>query len=227
MPFNNSQFSSLQEQMDFIRRHGEWVYYYTGTKCTCTMFMTGSSYPDANRANPTCQACGGVGLVWQPQGQILGLVTDITQEKNLMDAGIASPGDLIFSPDLRYRLTDYDKIQMTWEGGIPYEGDLIIKGKDQTMYGIQEVITCAQFDPTTGATTTFIPGVDFTFTQGQRNITWLGTPNAPADNTVYSIKYFALIDWIVYPIPQPRRERGTDLGQKVVLKKKHTTVFGK
>lgn len=213
--------------MDFLRRHGEWVNYSVGMKCTCTLLQTGSNLPDANRSDPSCKACHGLGWVWQPQPQILGLVSGIAQHKDLMMAGILTPGDLVFSPDLRYTLADYDKVQLSWPQGIPYEGELITRGSgatDTTMYGILGVDPsgCIVVNPTTGAITSYAAGTDFTFSGN--TITW--TANAPAAGVIYSLKYAALIDWICFVPPEPRRERDTNLGQRVVLRKKHVVFNG-
>jgi hypothetical protein len=187
----------------------------------------GSNYADPNRARMDCAACHGLGLLWIDSGYIKGLVTNIQQEKELLMAGIASMGDLVFSPSPEYTLSDYDKIQLTWADGIPFEGELIQRGSgstDQSMYGIMSVPPdgCITVDPTTGDITRYTPGTDFTFSDTA--ITWIG--NQPTANAYYSIKYQALIDWIVFAPPQPRRERGTNLGQKVILQKKHSVFNG-
>jgi hypothetical protein len=227
LPANNSHIN-ISGQMDFTRAHGELVHYFVGMKCTCVLQQTGSNYPDANRASPTCMACHGLGWVYQDGGQILGIVSNIQQEKELLMAGIAAPGDLVFSPDLRYVLSDYDKIQLTWPEGIPFEGELITRGTsaaDTTMYDVLSVLAngCIAVNPTTGVITQYVPGVDFAYSGNV--ITWQGS-HVPAAGTIYSLKYSALIDWIVFVPPQPRRERGTNLGQRVILKKKHIVFNG-
>jgi hypothetical protein len=234
MPFNNSPGFNIGAHRDFIRRHGEVVHYWSGLKCTCTSTnqMTGSNLPDANRANPSCIACKGLGYVWIDGGEILGLVTGIEQHKDLVETGVAAPGDLIFSPDPTYTISDWDKVQLTtWTDGLPYEGELITRSAsgntDYTMYGVMDVQQCISVNPTTGAITTYQPGVDFTYNQQAptNQITWQGT-NIPPPGTVYSLKYSALIDWICFAPPQSRRERGTNLGQRVVLRKKHLVFQG-
>jgi len=229
LPINNSSIN-IAAQNDFIRARGEWVHYFIGLKCPCTgaVMMTGSNLSDPNRADINCQACGGLGWVWQDGGQILGIVEGIMQQKELLLSGIAAPGDMVFTPDLRYTLSDYDKIQLTWPEGIPFEGELITRGSgatDNAIYGIMSVGPngCITIDPKTGVVTTYALNVDFTYSG--KVITWQGT-HMPAMGSVYSLKYAALVDWICYAPPQPRRERGTNLGQRVVLKKKHVVFNG-
>jgi hypothetical protein len=224
MPFNNSTIN-MSIQTEFIHKHGEVLTYFLAMKCTCTILPTGAMVPDANRANPNCKACKGLGIVWQNKGDIVGLVQTVNQQKDLLQTGVAAPGDLVLSPDPRVTISDFDKIQMTWSEGIPYEGQLLRRGagaSDTVNYDIMSVIECIQVDPTTGLITTFTPDVDFT-TNG-RLITWIG--NKPAGNSVYSFKYSGLIDWICFAPPQPRRERGTNLGQRIVMRKRHLVSFG-
>lgn len=225
MPFNNSQLNtSLQN--DLIRRHGEWLDYRMAMKCSCSVLPTGAYRPDANRANPNCKMCKGLGILWHPKKTILGVVMTITQQKDLLDAGIATPGDLILLPDLRYTVSDYDKIVVEWKEGIPYEGELLTRSGtgsvDTVNYEIADVVSCVQVDPETGDMTTYTPDVDFTFSG--RTITWI--QNAPAASSFYSIKYSAVVEWICFAPPQPRVERSTNLGQRVVMRKKHLIAFG-
>lgn len=228
MPINNSSFN-LSEFQDNIRKHGETVDYYRGMKCTCTLLQTGTSYGDPNRADPNCAACHGYGYVWIPSGQIRGLVSSISQEKELIQAGIAGPGDMVFSPDLRVTLSDWDKIKLRWSDGIPWEGQLIQRSSETTDDAMYEMVSvpeggCISVDPTTGDITTYEVGVDFNFSG--KTIMWGLSSNQPAPNSYYSIKYNASLDWIAFVPPEPRRERGTNLGQKVVLRKKHMAFNG-
>lgn len=229
MPINNSKFN-LAAQMDQIRQRGERVSLFHGLKCTCSISQTGAAAaPDPNRANPSCQACRGLGWVWISAGQIQGLVTNILQRKDLLQAGIAAPGDMVFSPQIGTVLADYDMIQLTWPDGIPWEGETIRRGSGHTDTAFYELLSvhpgsCISINPATGTITHYEASVDFTFSG--RTITWL-TGHGPAAGSVYSIRYQALIDWICFVPPQPRRERGTDLGQYAVLRKKHVAFNGR
>jgi len=227
MPLNNSKVS-VNRQSEFIKRHGESVKYSQGMKCTCTLSQTGYVL-DPNRANPNCKACNGLGWVWLDKGKIIGMVTNISQHKELLQSGIASPGDLVFSPNIPQTLSDYDRIQLTWKEGIPYEGELITRSDtsdtDTANYSILDVSECITVDPVTGDVAYYVKDTDFTI-EG-RSITWdVVGGSEPDPGTPYSIKYSALVDWIVFAPPQPRRERGTNLGQKVLLRKKHVVFNG-
>ena len=167
MPINNTKGFNLAEEIDFIRTRAETVNYFHGMKCTCSLLPLGTNYADPNRGDPSCQACHGLGWVWIPAGQIQGLVSGISQEKDLLLAGIAAPGDLIFSPQIGTNLSEYDKIQLTWVDGMPFEGELITRGTGQTdtaFYGIVNFPqgSCIVVDPITGAITHYNPTTDFT-----------------------------------------------------------------
>lgn len=225
MPFNNSKIN-MAAQSDFLRKHGEWILHSLAMKCNCSILPTGADYPDSNRANPNCVTCKGLGMFWMERKSIWGAVQSVNQQKDLLMTGVATPGDLVLSPDPRYLISDYDKITMEWREGIPYEGELVIRSstgsKDTTNYQIVNIIACTQVSPDTGDVTTFNSGIDFTFSG--KEITWIG--NAPAANSFYAIKYSAVVEWICFAPPQPRMERGTNLGQRVVMRKKHMIVFG-
>lgn len=223
MPINNSSFN-LQVLMEVFRKRGERVNYFIGMKCTCQTLQTGSPYADLNQSDPNCVACHGIGLVWISSGQIVGLVDDIQQHKELLDIGIAQPGDMVFSPQIGTNLAEFDMIQFTWPDGITVEPELITRGSAQTdnaFYGILSVPAsgCITVNSTTGVITQYYQTTDFTFSGNI--ITWL-VGHGPATGAIYSFKYNALVDWIVFTLPQPRRERGTSLGQKVILRKRFT-----
>lgn len=228
MPINNSSIDISQQQA-FIKLKGEWVKYYRGLKCTCSLIQQGSTLPDANRADPNCSGCNGLGWIWIDSGLIQGMVTNIDQHKELIQAGILSPGDLVFTPTLDVTISDYDKIQLTWAEGLPFEGETIQRGSgvtDNTLYGIVSVPpgSCIQVNSANGDITTYTSGADFSFDGSQ--ITWGLSDNQPLMGSTYSLKYQALIEWIAWMPPQPRYERGTNLGQRVPLKKKHVVFNG-
>lgn len=230
MPPNNSKDFSLKQMQDLIRQKGEFVNYSTGHKCPCSIAQTGTMLPDPNRANPSCQACNGLGWVWIPQSQVIGLVQGIQSQKDLLEAGIASPGDMMLSPQIGTQLSDYDKIQLTWPDGIPFEGEVLVRSTsgetDTSYYSIMSVPPdgCFSVNPDTGALTTYLAGTDFSYSG--TTITWGLSANQPLPGSAYSFKYSAQMDWICLVPPQSRRERGTNLGQRVILRKKHVVFNG-
>jgi hypothetical protein len=73
-------------------------------------------------------------------------------------------------------------------------------------------------DSTSGLVTDYLPNIDFVVTG--RQLAW-ATGRGPAVGAFYSIKYAASLEWIAQVPPAPRYERGTPLGQRVVLKLRH------
>jgi hypothetical protein len=211
MPLNNTRHSpEIQRRLD--RDHGEYISHYPVIKCSCQA--------DGEHPKPTCKVCGGSGRVYGRMKRQKGLIGGITaQDKALLVAGIAMPGDLIFSPALGARtvLHDYDMVRLAY--GLPHDGDLLTRGNDRLLYLPTAIIAVERHNPFTGLTTSYLPGIHFTVSG--RAITW-APDYGPAHGELYSVRYDALFDWVVYPgVTLPRIKRGHYLGQRVLLRKRH------
>lgn len=222
MPFNSSTFS-LRQQQGFFDRHGDFVDWYGGHKCSC------SDSQDASRANPNCRSCKGTGFWYDAAKRIQGLVTGLSSQRMLLESGIAIPGDLIFSSEMLTMdvITDYDKIVLSWDGA-PHEGDLLKRGQadsDFLIYNATDITSVTRVDQETGTITAYISGTEYSHASGSDVITWL-TPTRPPTGAVYSVKYLAIFEWLCFQPPAQRYERGTPLGNRVLLRKKHM-VSGK
>lgn len=192
------------------------VTYYQSAFCSC------GSAANPGNANINCAVCHGFGWFYPfPPIKLKGLVSDVQMRKDLLDLGIAEPGDLLFSPlPGAAHLSDYDLILLPWKQGVPSEGQLIVRGTgptDEAYYRMDWVQGAWVTDPVTGKVTSYIPNEDFTW-EG-RTITWIG--NQPTPGTTYSIQYSGLFEWIAFVSPQPRIAFGQDLGQRVILRKRH------
>ena len=200
---------------DFIRRHGDWVWYYPSAKCPCESSV--------ERPLITCPYCKGTGILHLERQEIRGIMADIKMDKQLLNSGIASPGDMAFSQEIgRIELTEWDMLKM--QVPQPYEGQLVTRGAglaDTLWYDIGEVQHCLYIDPIAKDLTEYTRDVDFT-AEG-KVVSWLGD-NRPAQGKRYSIKYTAYFEWIVFLPPTLRVERGTNLGQRVVLRKRHIAL---
>jgi len=206
----------------------DWLYgtLWNSEAYQCTLYKQafcpcGSSL-NPNRALTTCNACHGWGWIYPfPPQKIQGLVSDVKMRKDLLDLGLAMPGDLLFSPAPGMaHLSDYDLILLPWKQGVPSEGQIIQRGggpTDKTYYRMDWVQGVWTVDPATGGITQYVPNVDFTW-QGNE-ITWTG--NQPSQGTYYSIQYSGMFEWICFVSPQPRIAFGRDLGQRVILRKRH------
>lgn len=194
------------------------VDHFVGHKCSC------SATQDASRADPNCRACKGTGFWYDAAKRIQGLVTGLSSQRMLLESGIAIPGDLIFSSEMLSSdvITDYDKIVLSWDGA-PHEGDLLKRGEDDTdflIYSATDIRSVTRTDPDTGIITTYVAGTDYSHTSGSDVITWL-SPTRPPTDAVYSVKYLAIFEWLCFQPPAQRYERGTPLGNRVLLRKKH------
>ncbi len=206
-----------------FRSRGEWVQWSAGRKCSCSAEL------DASRANPNCRVCFGTGTFYASSQWILGLVANISNSKMLLETGIGVPGDLIFSPpmmDYGHAIADQDQIVLGWDTGEAYDGDLLIHGSsgtDRLIYGASEVTAVTQSDSGLGTVASFLESQDFTHALNSDSLVWLTTQNAvsPAIGSTYSVRYRANFVWIAMIPPAERRERGTSLGSRIILRRKH------
>lgn len=221
---NNSSFD-IRQQNRLFNGHGDYVLYFPGRKCSC------ASEFDSNRANPNCRVCLGLGYYYTTSLTIRGLVTGITSQKMLMEAGIALPGDLVFSQEMMSPdpLTDMDMIRLAEWDGQPYEGDIVTRGAgnaDLLVYPATNIVSVAQSDTDLGTVTNYVEGADFTLTPPSNQLVWTGVGTTPAVGSSYAVKYLALFDWIVLAPPNQRYERATPIGNRVLLRKKHIVLRG-
>jgi len=202
---------------EFVTRHGDIVLWRRAYKCPC------GATPDADRALLSCAGCHGLGLIYDAPVQIIGLVTGITRDKELLESGFAEPGDMLLglAPDEPNFLSENDSVRITWDRGQPYEGDTIKRsssGPDLLSYDADMVERCFTINPATGVITTYGSESDFQISDNQ--LSWLAGHGPPV-GAVYSIKYSAFFDWIVFFGPKDRFEQGVNLGQRVMLRKRH------
>ena len=208
---------NIADHHDFVQRHGESVRWYRGSQCPC------GSLGDANRSRTTCIHCVGTGTRYEAPKTLTAIVTGVTRDKNLLDAGVADPGDCLMglSPRETEMLSDWDMIELQWEQGQPFEGDVLIRGSGATdvlSYPPKKIFSCVQIDATTQVLTSYVEGVNFTV--AGRVLTWTVAQPQPAVGQAFSIKYSAVFQWIVFRSPFDRREQDVNLGQRVLLKKR-------
>lgn len=209
----------LQSQHDHVMRHGDYVQWCRASKCPC------APSGDANRANPNCKVCFGIGFRYAAPATLVGMVHGINNEKSLLESGIAFPGDMVLSlsPLEQNVISDFDLIQVTWGQGQPYDGDVIKRGTgatDKLTYAAAQVFEVFSVDGTLTTITAYDENTSWTV-EG-RDITWIGGQPQPAAGQMYSVKYaVASWDWIAFVSPMQRFETGTNLGLKVLLRKRH------
>lgn len=218
MPFNNSTFDFPADQ-EFFDLKGDLVLHYRSMLCPCGN--------DPSTALNICALCGGTGRLYPgipiQKRVILSRVEQFDPE--LVAQGLAVAGDLTMSEPAGDPVPaeEFDIIIPQW-GGIPFAGQLVTRdtgNTDTLFYRAITVDRCISVDPAIGKITDYVPGVDFTWQN--KIVTWL-TANRPATGTVYSIRYTAIFEYAVFAPALLRRERGTDIGAKALLRKRHLVL---
>jgi hypothetical protein len=222
--FNNSSFDPRQDWR-FVSEKGDWVEWLAARKCSC------SDEADANRANPTCLVCSGTGTFWVAPVWIEGIVGSISNSRMLLESGIGLPGDLTFSAKMMddSRLADRDILKLSdWDGGEAYEGELVRRhtasDSDRLIYDAMEITAVTRSDPDLGTITSYVENTDFVHATNSDTMVWTTNGVRPAVGSVYSVRYRPRFSYIVFTPPAERRERGTNLGQRVILKKRHLVL---
>lgn len=228
-------------QQSLIDERGRDMVHEIALICTCRNEDTYAGLlGDGNqrRRLPFCPRCGGDGHLYRNPTVIKGLTTSIRQQKNILDAGIAQPGDMLFSPSLpspdyttpngQIRIASMDKLTATWEQPLD-EGQVVVRGagtayenktlgagladnEDRLWYEPVSSIWCEDENGKI-----YTADADFVLGPG-KIIKWL--TNIPL-RIKYSIKYNAFFEWISFTNPQERVDRQGDLGQLVFLRKRH------
>ena len=213
---------NFRMQDGLIANRGQVVIHEIGLSCTCRSGNRGEPIIGGS-SKLNCTRCEN-GILYREPLQIMGLVSSISSHRELIDTGFINPGDCVLSisPNIKTPPSDFDKITFTWSENIG-DGQVIIRGEsaesmfdlapneDLLHYQGSESIYCEDEDGNV-----YEQYGDFVF-EG-RKIVW---SNPPEIRKRYTIKYKAYLEWLVYDSPMSRRDRDTDLGYRVSLRKKH------
>ena len=196
-----------------VEQEGDYVVHEVGLRCFC--------FNDSGQPDPTCNEHQNGGWLYCESETIQGLVTGISQNRELVEAGILIPGDCVFSPLSDAVVTEGDKITFTWP--LPYgQGDPLVRSnenKEDTYYKPVRAIYCIDENKAK-----YREGIDFRFVDKTIQWLWDGKPLegiAPAGGIRYTVKYMAFLEWIAYVPPVERINNGNNLGSKVILRKRH------
>lgn len=229
----------LQEGL--IQNRGALMLHEIAFSCTCRVedpFAGLKNDGKENRRDPYCRRCRSDGWLYRQPRVVKGLATSIRQQRNILDAGVAQPGDMQFSPSLEapdcvtpYRsIGAYDKLTATWSQPLD-DGHVLVRAaaqgldiptglkqnEDRLWYEPAFAIWCEDED-----NIVYTEGSDFELGPG-KIIRWVG--RQPAPHKRYSIKYEAFFEWIVFVPPQERRDRDDEnIGQLVFLRKRHIAI---
>ncbi len=216
MPWNNTQFDSLLTQ-DFFADHAETLQWAQAVRCGCS-----NSPMQPN--NQACLVCGGIGYFYpNPLQYTHAILTAVTQTEDLLALGLAQMGDLVCDqPPGAISLSPWDLVLTTWTDGVPFQGEIIVRGTgsaDTLTFRANTVYAVIQTDPATGAVTTYSSS---DYTVSGKTITWGST--APAAGTSYTIRYNATYEWAVFAPGLVRMERGTNFGPRTILRKREIAL---
>jgi len=205
----------------FVNGRGQRLVHELGILCPCEI-----NAPEAPLAQQMvmCELCNGSKHIYRKPLVITANITAISQHRNLMVAGWAQPGDCVMSisPLEPRKVSDFDRITFTWSQ--PYnEGQVIKRGSgspplpanvDRLNYNCHKVLHCEDKDGHE-----YHEGGDFI--TKNRFLIW--TPGAaPLRNVQYTVKYEGYLEWIAFSPPMERRDQNLDIGQRILLRKKHT-----
>ena len=200
-----------QEINRFVRQEGEPFLHFVGARCWCT--------GRDGQLDPNCEAHDVTGSVYGDKVPIVGLFSSIMQHKDLISTGLFEKGDALFSPLNNAQVSEGDKL--IFMKPVPFgAGDPRIRGteaSDPLIYSATSGIFCMDENRVR-----YAEEVDFKFQDKSIIWRWEGkTGNAPGSGVRYTVKYRALIDWIVFMPPMERFSHGKDIGNKVFLRKLH------
>ena len=222
-----------------INQRGETLIHEIGMRCTCNMEDTNAGMVEHGAHVPRkrrligCTICDGSGYIFRKARRIVGMITGIRQTKNQLEGGWALPGDCIMSVKPDVQISGGDLIIFTWGQSVP-DGQVIRRGagslsdnsaratgleddEDRLLYNAVSSIHCEDEDENE-----YNNGSDFTLNTS-KIIKWHG--NQPQKGKIYTIKYNAYLEWIVFLPPDIRRDRNRDLGTRVGLRKRHVALI--
>ena len=209
-------------QDGLVANRGQVVVHELGLSCTCrTTSRTDTVVVGSGLMS--CTRCEN-GILYREPEQIMGLITSISYQRQLLEEGLIAPGDCFMSvaPSQKRPPSDFDRVTFTWPEPIS-DGQVIHRGveaesrddlqanEDIVHYAIAKVLYCEDEDGNR-----YYQDADFT-TEGRR-IIW--SSPLPVRKR-YTIKYQGYISWIVFTSPHSRRDRDKSLGARILLRKSH------
>lgn len=227
---------------EFIQERGDQVIWETAISCSScrkgdatAAFNEKNSTEMSNIRDFNCPNCHGDGFIYRNAQVVTGLLTQVNAgNRQLMEMGLVYPGDCVFSPSLRGPdMENMDKVTLCITD-ILNEGQVVQRNAANLSYAsLRPSTLSAQEDRLWYAgdgcvvwcedqnNVVYTSDVDFQVVDNL--VRWVG--KKPADGVYYTIKYHYYPEWIVYSTPLHRVDRGRDLKQRVMLRKKHVAFL--
>ncbi len=228
-------------QKGFVDNRGETMIHEVGLRCVCNpedLHAGQVKHGDQvlrRRTKYGCDKCGGEGYIYRKPRRIIALLTSVRLQKNQLEMGWAMPGDGIVSVKPGIELSGGDLLTFTWPEIVP-DGQVIIRGaaqisdnltrktrleanEDLLQYNADSSVYCEDED-----NNVYNSGADFIL-DGSKIIKWVGSK--PHQGKVYTLKYKAFLEWVVFLPPDIRRDRDRDLGQRIAARKRHVALVNK
>ncbi len=201
----------------FFRWHAETLQWVQAVRCGCSNTPT-------NPNNMACLVCGGLGYFYpQPLQYTQAILTSVKQTEDLLALGLAQMGDLVCDqPPGATSLSPWDLVLTTWTDGVPFPGEVLVRGTgstDRLTFRANTVYAVIQTDPATGAVTAYAAS---DYTVSGKTVTWLA--NAPSAGSAYTVRYNATYEWVVFAPGLVRMERGTNFGPRTILRKREIAL---
>ena len=215
-------------------------------RCTCSVgdiYAKQINDGEEGAQTPFCERCAGQGYLYRSPILLLGLVTNVRYQKNLIESGFLTPGDMTFSPlplatsvgggcsgENSRRVGAFDKLTATWAQPVD-DGHVLVRGagtkaraegivthladnEDRLWYEPAGAIWCEDEDGVV-----YTESADFELGPG-KIIRWIN--GGPIVGKRFTIKYNAYFEWIAFQPPTERIDNSSkNIGELVYLRKRH------
>ena len=230
MPFLDTGLSidfNFEAMEGLIGNRGVQVVHEIAMPCTCMSVK--SSEGAVGHAQPGCPKCYGMGYVYRDPVRMIGLITNLSYQKNMQQQGWVVPGDLSFSPSQNVReIADFDRITLTVP--TPTDSQLIVRGEVSfatprpNELKINEDLLLVEAGRPQAERIEDEDGREYHYGEYQligRKVVW--TEGAgPAKGKKYVIRYQGYAEYIAWVTPMQRYDRARRLGQRVMMRKTKT-----
>lgn len=199
---------NYEKHATFIAKHGTQAALFRGLQCPCQS--------PTRHSDPNCFACGGTGRLYVPllKGATRLLTTRETSGRSLEETGYLLTGTMRATtlPGVRLALQDLVRCLDMRD---TYADEVLTRGTDDTLRFTGEV----ELEYVGDRVTEFVAGRDYELT-APATLRWKEDGYGPPVGQQYSVRYSALVDFLVVPDdPRIRVEASLPGSQVVTLRR--------